>query len=410
MKILFVANRMPYPPYRGDKLKIYNLACQLAESHELHLLTIAENSDDIKSVEQLFTPINSIENKQGKYSNNRKIFSRVFWIFRPKWYSALNALLGLFTSRPVQVAFFRSWKFKAKLNKVLLENQYDAIHVQHIRMAQYFENNVPSHAILDLPDAFSLYWKRRLEAAKKPWEKWFRRLEYHRLQSYEKRMLPKFKRVLVCSQEDQQYLQSLGINNVDLLSNGVNLDTFSPSKDQNFVRNRILFTGNMDYAPNVDAVYYFVNDILPLIEAEIPAVEFIIAGQRPVKSVLDLAKHNVKVIGFVEDLAAEYAKAHVVVSPLRIGAGTQNKVLEALAMNKAVVCSNVGFKGLGIAHGEGVLMAEDATNFARHTISVLNDDEAMEKLGLMGGEHVRNAFSWTAISKILMGHFTTINQ
>ena len=403
---------MPYPPYRGDKLKIYNLACQLAESHELHLLTIAENQEDINAVKELLIPsqTNHVTLQDDQSSNRKRIFTQLHWIFRPKWYSSIAAVLGLMGHRPLQVAFFRSWKFEKLLKKVLEENNYDAIHVQHIRMAQYFEDFVPTQAILDLPDAFSLYWKRRVEAAPNPWEKWFRNLEYRRLANYEKQILPTFSKVLVCSKEDQEYLKNQGIDNVDLLPNGVNLQTFSSQGKEKLIPNRILFTGNMDYAPNVDAVQYFVKDILPLIEEKLPQVEFIIAGQRPVKPVLDLAKHNIHVTGFVQNLANEYAVAHVVISPLRIGAGTQNKVLEALAMNKAVVCSNVGFKGLGIENGTGILMAETPVEFANQVVSVLKSDEIRDRLGEMGGKHVRDTFSWYAISQLLIKHFNSINQ
>lgn len=412
MKILFVANRMPYPPYRGDKLKIYNLAKELSLNNDLQLITIAENQEDINSVEQLFQPINAETGFEGTLTNpqRRLLFKSISWIFKPKWHSFLSTLLGLFTNRPLQVAYFRSQSFKNRLQNVLDNNQFDAIHVQHIRMAQYFETTVPTNAILDLPDAFSLYWKRRVEAASNPIEKWIRNLEYQRLVNYEKRILPKFKKVLVCSDEDRSYLNKLGIYNVDLLPNGVNINTFQPQGKDSIVTNRILFTGNMDYAPNVDAVQYFVKDIFPIILESVPNTEFVIAGQRPIKAVLELASDRVKVTGFIENLANEYAKAHVVVSPLRIGAGTQNKVLEALSMNQAVVCSNVGFQGLGITHNDGILMADNPSAFAQSVISILQSEELRKKLGETGGNHVRNTFSWTAVSNKLIEHFNSINK
>jgi len=403
---------MPYPPYRGDKLKIYNLAKELAVENDLQLITIAENEEDIKSVEQLLQPINTKNEIEDSTKNlqRRLLFRSISWIYKPKWHSSISTLIGLFTKRPLQVAYFRSRGFKSKLQAELRDTNFDAIHVQHIRMAQYFETGVPSNAILDLPDAFSLYWKRRVEAAKNPIERWFRNLEYKRLVKYEKRILPKFKRVLVCSNEDRIYLNQLGISNVDLLPNGVNVQTFQPRGEDSIIENRILFTGNMDYAPNVDAVHYFVKDIFPIILESVPNAEFIIAGQRPIKSVLELASDKVKVTGFIENLADEYAKAHVVVSPLRIGAGTQNKVLEALSMNQAVVCSNVGFKGLGISHNDGILMADNPTAFAESVISILQSQELRKKLGETGGNHVRNTFSWTAVSNKLIDHFNSIKQ
>jgi sugar transferase (PEP-CTERM/EpsH1 system associated) len=392
VKILFVANRMPYPPYRGDKLKIYNLATELSANHELHLITIAENQEDLDSISALQKPL----------------FTSIQYVYRPKWRSALSAALGLFSKRPIQVSYFRSRAFAQKLKQLLDDHDFDAIHVQHLRMAQYFEEGAPSNAILDLPDAFSLYWKRRELAAKNPLDKAFRSLEFSRLAQYEKWMLPKFPQSLVCSAEDRDYLINAGITNVDVLPNGVNLKSFSPQGSDAIIKNRILFTGNMDYAPNVDAVQYFVNDIFPLILEKHPDSRFVIAGQRPVKAVLDLVSDRIEVTGFIENLASEYAKANVVVSPLRIGAGTQNKVLEALAMNQAVVCSKVGFLGLGLKSGEGILMGDTAQEFATHVVSILQSDDLRKNLGETGGLHVRKTFAWSGISKQLLTYFEKI--
>jgi glycosyltransferase involved in cell wall biosynthesis len=322
----------------------------------------------------------------------------------------LSSALGLFSKRPIQVSFFRSKPFAQKLKHLLDNHHFDAIHVQHLRMAQYFEEGAPSNAILDLPDAFSLYWKRRESAAKNPFDKAFRRLEYKRLAHYEKLMLPIFAQSLVCSTEDRDYLINAGINNVDVLPNGVNLKSFSPQGSDAIIKNRILFTGNMDYAPNVDAVQYFVDEIFPLILEKHPEAHFVIAGQRPVKAVLDLASDRIQVTGFIEDLSLEYAKANVVVSPLRIGAGTQNKVLEALAMNQAVVCSTVGFLGLGLKSGEGILMGETASEFANHVVSILMSEELRKRLGETGGQHVRSIFAWNGISQQLLSYFEKIKS
>jgi len=426
VKILFVANRMPYPPYRGDKLKIYNLARELCVYHELHLITIAENQEDLDSVSalqkpfflddaaaQTFNPGATTNNDRSTTTNPNEgiqLFDSIQYVYRPKWRSILSSAIGLFSKRPIQVSYFRSKAFAIKLKHLLDHQHFDAIHVQHLRMAQYFEDGAPSNAILDLPDAFSLYWKRRESAAKNPFDKAFRGLEYKRLANYEKLMLPKFSKSLVCSTEDRDYLINAGITNVDVLPNGVNLKSFSPQGSDAIIKNRILFTGNMDYAPNVDAVQYFVDEIFPLILEKHPESHFVIAGQRPVKAVLDLASDRIEVTGFIENLASEYGKANVVVSPLRIGAGTQNKVLEALAMNQAVVCSKVGFLGLGLKSGEGILMGETAQEFANHVVSILTSEELRKRLGETGGQHVRSTFAWSGISQQLLSYFEKIKS
>lgn len=382
MKILFVANRVPFPPFRGDKLKIFHLATQLKKrGHDLHLITIAESKEDLAYAKNL-----------------EEIFTKLDIHHLPKFKSLFNVFWGLISGKPLQVAYFNSNKFNEKLKETLEQGQFDAIHVQHIRMGAHFENLPKSLAVLDLPDAFSLYWKRRMAQEKRFLHKWWNKLEYKRLLKYEKSMLPLFHLNLVCSEEDQKYLIENTGANIQILPNGVDTKTFGKKENVEMVNNRILFTGNMDYEPNIDAVNYFVKDIFPEILAVVPQAEFVIAGQRPDARVLSLASEKVKITGFVEDISVEYAKAHIVVAPLRFGAGTQNKVLEALSVGVPVVCTQVGFKGLDIENGEGALLCNDATEFAQQCIQLLTSQNYHQSIASKGSEKIRTKFSWEAIA------------
>src|SRR6185503_15871083 len=186
-------------------------------------------------------------------------------------------------------------------------------------------------------------------------------------------------------------------------------DTFYPRAHDYSHNETILFTGNMDYAPNVDAVVYFCSDILPLIREPYPAVRFVIAGQRPVEAVRNLAGDAIEVTGFVPDLAAMYNRASVVVAPLRFGAGTQNKVLEAMAMGVPVVCSNIGFKGLGIQNGEGAIMQTDPVAFADSVIQLLSSADLRKGVGQKGEAVIKNRFGWDAIAKQLERYLSKVN-
>jgi sugar transferase (PEP-CTERM/EpsH1 system associated) len=393
MRFLFVANRMPYPPFRGDKLKIYHLAKELSKKHELHLVTIAETLEDISYVENL-----------------KPYFKKIDFVYLPKYKSLLNTLGGVFNQDPFQLNYFRSRKFQKLLNCTLSENEFDGIHVQHIRMSQFFKNNTDlKSVILDLPDAISLYCKRRSNNSTNTLNKLFEKIEFKRVKKFEIDIVSRFEKVLVCSFEDQYYLDSLRLNQDDILETGVATTMFMPSQTP-YIPNRILFTGNMDYAPNIDAVVYFTSEILPKIRKEVPQAQFIIAGQRPVAKVLALQSDSVEVTGFIEDLSKEYAKAHVVVSPLRIGAGTQNKVLEALAMNIPVVTTNVGYTGLKLKRDEGALVSLSANEFATNTIKLLKDSEFRDLVGFKGGESIRSRFGWSGIAQKLENYFIELNN
>jgi sugar transferase (PEP-CTERM/EpsH1 system associated) len=383
-------------------LKIFNLAKQLAPHHELHLLTIAESHEDIAYGEQL---------KSMRVEGSDKfLFARVDWVYRPLVKSYVSALLGLFGSKPLQLAFFQSRAFKKRLDRTLLQ-PFDAIHVQHLRMGQYLDKRVPKNAILDLPDAFSLYWKRRMENAKNPVLRLFNRLEYKRMHKWEQRLLPQFPLSLVCSVEDRNHLLQtcqLPESRLGLLPNGVDDQSFSP-KENHSQRPTVLFTGNMDYAPNIDAVQWFAAEIWPQITAKLPRAEFVIAGQRPVSAVRALASDSIRVLGFVEDLSEAYAQAHVLVSPLRLGAGTQNKVLEAMSMGVPVVCTSVGFYGLGIASGDGVVLAGDSSEFAQSVLDLLEEPSKAKEIGAKGYGLVQTRFAWRVVAKQLEAFFTGVS-
>jgi glycosyltransferase involved in cell wall biosynthesis len=218
--------------------------------------------------------------------------------------------------------------------------------------------------------------------------------------------MKKYNLALTCSAEDLAYLERThAAKNLRVLPNGVDLDTFSPRQHDYSHNKTLLFTGNMDYAPNVDAVVYFTSEILPLIKAVHPGVQFVIAGQRPVAKVTALAGDGVIVTGFIKDLAAKYNEASVVVAPLRFGAGTQNKVLEGLAMGIPVVCSNIGFAGLGIAQGEGAFMQTDPKLFAQSVVDLLNSEDLRRATGEKGIEVIQQRFSWDKIATTLEGYF-----
>jgi glycosyltransferase involved in cell wall biosynthesis len=166
----------------------------------------------------------------------------------------------------------------------------------------------------------------------------------------------------------------------------------------------------MDYGPNIDAVCFFSEKILPAIKTKFPDIRFVIAGQRPVAKVLALANEFIKVTGFIPDLSIQYNTASVVVAPLRFGAGTQNKVLESMAMGVPVVCSQIGFQGLGIKSGEGAIMQTDPNKFAKSIIELLSSEQLRKDVGQQGIKVIQQKFSWDIIALQLAGYFKKIQN
>jgi glycosyltransferase involved in cell wall biosynthesis len=207
----------------------------------------------------------------------------------------------------------------------------------------------------------------------------------------------------VCvSVEDQAKLASIcpGIE-TEVIPNGVDLDYFKPEAiDQDRVN--LVFTGSMDWQPNEDAVLYFCNHILPLIRAELPEIEFYIVGSNPSERVLRLRElKGVVVTGSVEDVRPYIADASVYVVPLRIGGGTRLKILQALAMRKAVVSTSIGCEGLNLQPDDHLLVADEPQPFAAHVIRLAKDRPFRDRLGRNGGVLVQKKYNWDIIVKRL---------
>ena len=391
MNILFVANRFPYPPFRGDKLKIFNLARQLSRRHELYLITFIQDKGDYKYIEEL-----------------SKYFKKIEVVYLSKFHSAVNCLANVFSAKPFQIHYFQSFEFEEHLNNFVDLHDIDVIHTQHLRMSQYTHKikNIPK--ILDLPDAYSLYWKRRSMLNCSFFKKKLEYLEYKRVMEYES-IIKKFDMTLVCSEEDRSLLEKdHEYNRINILPNGIDMSTFHSEQHDYRINNRIIFTGNMDYFPNSDAAVYFSKEIFPEILKKLPEVKFYIVGQKPPKKVRELQSENIIVTGFVNSIADEYAASSIAISPVRVGAGTLNKVLEPMAMGVPVVSSRIGFEGIGATHGEEIILAERKEEFIDNIVNLLSDQSYRQHIGEGGKDLVTRNFGWDKVSDKLEDYFYQI--
>ena len=365
----------------------------MSKDHELYLLSFYENKNELKDLDQL-----------------KPFFKEISLVYQPKWKSVLQCIPAVFSKVPFQLAYFRNPRMHAALKRFLDTHPIDVIHTQHLRMSQYSKDlEIPK--ILDLPDAFSLYWKRRKDT-KRPWYfSLFDRMEIQRLVRAEA-VIKDYDLSLVCSREDQQYLERLHkADNVRISLNGVDLDQFKIGAGHDYsIQDQLLFTGNMDYAPNVDAVLFFVRELWPEIKKQRPSAKLTIAGQRPVSSVRQLAAQDITVTGFVPDLSEMYAQATVLIAPLRFGAGTQNKVLEAMAMGLPVVCTQVGFEGLEVEEGQGILLGKQKEEFLQKLLVLLNDQNQRRQVGEQGFAIARDRFSWDIIAQRLLGYLSQVTE
>ena len=410
MRILYLSLRCPYPPQRGDRIRSYHFIKQLSKRHEITLVFFAESDDDIAAVKHL-----------------RPYCKRIEWVRFRSFFAKINTAVHFFSRLPLQVHYWYSQQMQHKINQLLQEEDIDLIHAQLFRMGQYVKDEKRVSKVLDLCDSLALNLSRRADLDCTP-KRFLVRLEEKRVRSYEVEIMRSFDRGTVVAQFDKDYLlkqdEKLDLSVVPM---GVDLKYFNHSNTdesistetdrQSGIHNgltseesiNLLFTGTMNYFPNSDAVTYFCEDILPLIQERYPDVSFQIVGNHPTNQVKQLEKtKGVVVTGYVPDIRPYFEKATIFVAPLRAGSGIQTKNLEAMAMQAPVVTTSIGAMGLEAERGKELVIADTPESFAENVIALIEDRERRESIARAGRKRVESSYDWNVLVERLEQVYTEI--
>ncbi len=356
LKILIITPSVPYPPNRGDKLRIFNIIKTLIKRHNVKVLAFTKGKDELNYVEQL-----------------RKKGIEIETIQLSKIKSYINLLLGIFSGKPLQVLFYFNKNAAQKIAYLTSIENFDVVYFHIFTTIQYKNYiNADSLKVVDLTDAYSLYLERLLEFEKKFVRRLFFKIEKKLVDNYIK-TLETFDTVFVCSEVDKKFLENFNPKlNIEVFENGIDTNIYH-YKFTEPERHRIIFTGNLPYFPNSDAVKYFVSDIFPYVLKVYPDSKLYIVGKDPTPDIIRLESKNVIVKGFVEDLVSEYLKSEVNIAPLRVGSGTSNKIVEALCLGIPTVSTSLAVSGFNEKIKKYVFVADDAEAFAKKIINIFDD-------------------------------------
>ena len=379
MRIFFVCQRVPYPPDRGDKITTYNEIRHLARRHEVHVFCLADGRDDLANVAGLSDCTAAVTAVPVGYGQSRA-----------------RALLALFGASALSVAMLREQALHAAIRRAADAHPPDLVFVYSSNVAQYAESLANHPRIMQFADLDSIKWRDYAQRAAWP-ARWLYALEARRLLAYERRIAGEFSHSLICTESEAADFRALIPDApVSVVRNGVDLDYFR-SGGAAKRRGAMVFTGVMDYRPNVDAVCWFCDTMLPLIRAERPDATFTICGSRPARDVQRLALlPGVTVTGRVPDVRPYLDAAEVFVAPLRLARGIQNKLLEAMAMGLPVVTSPVAWRGTEIPSGEGIVAAEQPQDVAAAVLRLLQDDSYRHDMARRARSVVEGRYAWPA--------------
>ncbi len=375
MKILFITARFPYPALKGDQVRAYHQLRSLGKRHRVTLLSFCDRH--VSAAERA----------------HLAAFCEELILVPIDGRAMVTALArNLFSPLPFQTLLFQTSAMKAAA-RVQLGRSFDIVHVQLARMAPLaIDGAIPAH--VDLIDALSLNMARRAREERGPLAA-LAAHEADRMHRYERQICVRAASASVVSGVDRDAIgpfERLAVN-----GNGVDVDHFA------FVRrgrrpNTLVFSGNMGYFPNVNAVTWFAREVLPLIRREIPSVSLTIVGTNPAREVRALAARDagITVTGFVADVRPHLWAASVGIVPMRAGTGMQNKVVEAMAAGTPLVATPFALGGIAAVDGEHLLVGADATAFAAHTTGLLQNEARRDAIATAARAFVEHSYAWAS--------------
>ncbi len=383
MNILFLCHRFPYPPHAGSKVRAFQMIKHLAQDHNVTVCSLVRSESEVEEGKGL-----------GDYCDRYHMVR----VHEPVQIGRMVARLA--TAEPSSMGYFFSREYAACVRSELEQSAYDLIVVHSSSVAPYVER-CPVPKLLDFCDMDSQKW---LEYARyKPFPQSLGyALEGRKLVRAEARLARAFDVSTVATEGELSSLMTIEPTAVgDWFPNGVDTEYFAPSTGD-YDPNTISFIGRMDYYPNEECMVEFCARVLPLLKQRVPGIRLNIVGAAPSPAVKKLGEiPGVTVTGTVPDIRPFVLGSAATVAPLNIARGTQNKILEAMAMGVPVVCSPVAARGVDAIAGEHLLVADSPTEYADAIISVLSDAQRRKRLGELGRERVLTHHAWESAMRRL---------
>jgi len=391
--ILFLAHRIPYPPNKGDKLRSHHLLKHLSSRYRVHLGTFVDDPDDWQHVEAV----------------TRLCGGEALCLpIAPKRARIKSVLLGLLSNQALALPYYRDARMARWVQQVIERHGIRRVVVFSSPMAQYVNEIDDLDRLIDFVDVDSDKWAQYARTSGRA-TAWLYRREAEKLLAFERYSASRAIASVFVTQAESALFRDLAgdlISPVVTVENGVDADYFSSHdapKPDGWTTGRdeagnhcIVFTGAMDYRPNVDAAAWFARDVLPLSRHRIADATFWIVGARPSAEVRALARDGeVMVTGTVPEVRPYLAHAGVVVVPMRLARGIQNKALEAMSMGAATIVSTTSAVALNAVPDRDFRLADDAESFARAAVELLRDPDQRRHMGMAGRRAVIEHYDWS---------------
>ena len=391
-RILFITSRLPFPPREGHQLRSWHLLKALAARHEVTLLSFMRRDDDPEGTGEMQRHLAGVETFPITSEHSRIAMA---WAL----------LRSLLTREPYVSTKYASAAMHARIRE--LSPGMDAVHFDMlplVRNADAVPSPIP--VIYNAHNVEHVLLSTRASMSKNPWIRRFLQGQLPRLLGFERQACERANLVLACSTVDADALRQLAPKaNVAVVANGVDLEKNQPATattTSNVPPSKLVFVGQMGWFPNRDGVEWFLGEVFPRILQSRPDTEFVLVGKTDGLAVPKEVATQVRLTGFVPDLKPYVDQASVYVVPLRAGSGTRLKVLEAMALGKAIVTTSIGSEGIALRHGESALYADDAASFAAATLDLLDSPVTVQRMGAAARRCAEQHYGWDAVGQQLL--------
>jgi sugar transferase (PEP-CTERM/EpsH1 system associated) len=385
VKILFVTPYLPTPPRFGGQRRMHGLMAELARRQEVSVLSFVEPGDEaVESTRATREYCAMVVTVPTAILNHRAIAKR------------LSQLRSLLSVRSYESRIHQKREMQRALDGLLANHRFDVVQFEFSQMAGYEVKASPRSPRLCLDEHNIEYdvLRRTAGADVGVVRRVYNAVNWRKLRVEERRAWLRFDGCAVTSARDERLLASHAPGaKTAVVPNGVDIDSFSPMSTAS-EPDTVLFFGAINYYPNSDGVLFFLRSVWPELKRMRPSVRLRVVGPKPPPAIAGWRDSSVDIVGYVDDVRTHIARAAVVIVPLRIGGGTRLKVLEAMALGKAVVSTTLGAEGIDAQHERDILIADDATGLAHQIARVLSDDALAQRLGDRARSLVVQRYSW----------------
>jgi sugar transferase (PEP-CTERM/EpsH1 system associated) len=395
--ILYLVHRLPYPPNKGDKVRSYHLLKHLVRAHRVFLGTFIDDPEDERHLDTV-----------------RPLCAGLHVVRLNPGLARLYSLRGLFSGEALSLPYYRDASLQAWVDGVLAGEKIDAIVLFSSPMAQYVGRESRLPVLLDFVDVDSAKWTQYAQTHRGP-KAWIYGREGRLLLAFERRAAMDAVRSFFVTENEADLFRRAApecAGRVEAMQNGVDADFFrpDPALPTPFCNGElpIVFTGAMDYHPNEDAAVWFAREVMPLLADGHPEARFYVVGRAPTAAVRALAGEHVVVSGTVPDVRPYLQHAALVVAPLRIARGIQNKILEAMAMARPVVASAECAGGVDALPGIDFLVAAGAKEFAARIGQLFAQPDLQRRIGEAARRCVLDRYSWQAHLAVIDRHLARL--